>query len=276
MTQPSISQHIRALERHFDTQLFIRQGKTIALTDAGKMLMPLARSLVNMSLDIEETMNMLKGEVYGQLLVGCSTTPGKYVLPMLLAEFHQRYPKVQVSCRVSGQEESLKLLFDGEINIALTSFIQPGSKEAIFVKFISDPVELIAPIDHPWAAPEDIEPQRLTEGKFIMREENSGTYRAVTKELAQAGILIDELNTMLTLGNSEAIALSVAEGLGVGFVSHLVVSNLSQGRIKAIRIRGLEICQNIYIGYQTRNPASPAQVAFKRFMESNNINRIGL
>ena len=44
MTQPSVSQHIQALERHFDIELFIRNGRNLELTDAGMALLPMARS----------------------------------------------------------------------------------------------------------------------------------------------------------------------------------------------------------------------------------------
>ena len=49
-----------------------------------------------------------------------------------------------------------------------------------------------------------------------MREPGSGTYKAVATSFAKNGINIEGLNTLLTLGNSEAIALSVQEGIGVG------------------------------------------------------------
>ena len=92
MSQPSVSQHIQALEQHFEQELFRRNGRHIELTDAGRAL-PLARDMVSRSDNIETMMKSLQGEVYGHLLVGCSTTPGKYILPHLLAHFHRRYPR---------------------------------------------------------------------------------------------------------------------------------------------------------------------------------------
>ena len=81
MSQPSVSQHIQSLERHFDRELFIRSGRQVILSDAGRALVPLAREMVNRLQVIEETMRSLDGGVFGHLLVGCSTTPGKYILP---------------------------------------------------------------------------------------------------------------------------------------------------------------------------------------------------
>ncbi len=59
MTQPSVSQHIQGLERHFDLPLFIRSGRNLELTDAGLALLPFAREAVSLSVRIDETMESL-------------------------------------------------------------------------------------------------------------------------------------------------------------------------------------------------------------------------
>ncbi len=268
MTQPSVSQHIQSLERHFGMPLFARSGRNIELTDAGMALIPLARELVRQSIHIEETMASLKGGVYGHLLVGCSTTPGKYVLPQLLTRFHKLHPRVRVTCQVTSQDQAIQMLQDGETHIALTSNHQEPVSDAEFIPFLSDPVCLIAPLDHPWALAGQIEPQELLAGGFILREETSGTYCAVAERLSEMGIAIQELTTILTLGNSEAIALAVQEGLGVGFISRIVVTNLVKDRVATIQVNGLEICRRISIGRHTRRPATTAQAAFWEFIQT--------
>ena len=121
MSQPSVSQHIQTLEQSFGHPLFVRLGRRIELTDAGRALVPLAREMVRRSIQIEETMKSLEGEVHGHLLVGCSTTPGKYILPQLLARFHHLNPKVRVSCTVAAQGEVFRMLCDGEVHVAMIS-----------------------------------------------------------------------------------------------------------------------------------------------------------
>ena len=266
MTQPSISQHIQSLEKHFGTPLFIRHGRHLELSDAGLTLVPLATDFVKQAIHIDEAMESLKGEIYGHLMVGCSTTPGKYVLPQLLTEFHREHPKVRVTCSVTSQEHAMEMLCEGAVHFALTSSAMELCTEAELCQFICDPVIMIAPLDHPWAKRTEIEPEELYEADFILRERGSGTYIAADEELSQAGISIQKLNTLLTLGNSEAIALSVQEGLGVGFVSSMVVSRLSQGRVAVVKIRGVNICRDIYVGQQARRPASAAQSAFWEFL----------
>jgi DNA-binding transcriptional LysR family regulator len=266
MTQPSVSQHIQALERHFDMQLFLRNGRNLELTDAGLSLLPLAREAVSLSIRIDETMESLKGNIYGHLIVGCSTTPGKYILPNLLARFHKEYPQVRVTCQVSPQTDAIRNVVEGDAHFALFSVDYDSYADIEAVSFLCDPIVLIAPLDHPWAQRGEIESQELLEGDFIMREASSGTFIAMREALAKHNISTADLRNLITLGNAEAIALAVQEGIGVGFISQMVVERICEGKVAEVRVRGLEICRQIYIGRNNRRPATRAQTAFWNFL----------
>lgn len=266
MTQPSVSQHIQALERHFDMELFVRTGRHIELSDAGLRLLPMARDLVNSSIMIEEMMESLKGEVYGHLQVGCSTTPGKYILPQLLAHYHKEHPKVRVTCTVTNQAESLRMLLENQTHIALTSLPQEDYRDIQFENFMVDHIVLIAPLDHPWALKETINPMELCEADLIVREPSSGTQIAVEAEMRKFGITLADLKVILTLGNSEAIALAVQEGLGVGFVSSMVINKLVYGKVASIKVEGFDVRRNIQIGRYINRPATAAQNAFWEYI----------
>ena len=276
MTQPSVSQHIQGLERHFDLQLFIRNGRYLELTDAGMALLPLAREAVSLSIQIDETMESLKGNIYGHLVVGCSTTPGKYILPNLLARFHNLYPLVRVTCRVSPQAVALRDLEEGTVHFALFSVNYESFSDIEAISFICDPIVLIVPLDHPWAKRGEIEPSELLEGEFIMREAESGTLSAVKEALAEQNISTSDLRVLITLGNAEAIALAVQEGIGVGFVSKMVVDRLCSGKVAEVSVRGLDICRNIYIGQNQRRPATGTQKTFWNFLTRLNKDYLDL
>jgi DNA-binding transcriptional LysR family regulator len=270
MTQPSVSQHIQALERHFDLPLFIRNGRTLELTDAGMALLPLARAAVALSVNIAETIESLKGNIYGHLIVGCSTTPGKYILPMLLARFHHTYPRVRVTCKVSSQLDSLRALAEGESHFALFSFDRDTYPDLEIVPYFTDPIGLIAPIDHPLSLRGEIDSTELLNGDFILREPESGAFIAVSEALAAHDVSTSDLHTLLTLGNAEAIALAVLEGIGVGFNSKKVVYLLCSGKVAEVRVRGIDVSRQIYIGRNSRRPATGAQRAFWEFIKATN------
>lgn len=269
MTQPSVSQHIQYLERHFDTELFIRNGRNLELTDAGMALLPLAREAVTLSIRMDEMMVSLKGSVYGHLIVCCSTTPGKYILPNLLAQFHRKYPQVRVTCQVTSQTDALRSVAEGDAHFALFTVDQSRYPDVESLPFICDPITLITPLDHPWAKRGEIDPAELLEGEFIMREPTSGTFTTVHDTLAHENISMENLRVVITLGNSEAIALAVQEGIGVGFVSQMVVDRLCKEKVAEVKIRGVNICREIYVGHNSRRPATNAQIAFWNFLSAS-------
>lgn len=269
MTQPSVSQHIQALEQQFGAELFVRSGRRICLTEAGSVLIPMAEEMVAMAMHTQEVMSNLKGEVHGHLHVGCSTTPGKYILPKLLSKFIQRYPKVQATCQVHSRQEALTQLSQGRVHLALAS-TQEFDKDCEFYKLYEDKIVLITSLDHPWAKTGITELSELQHERVIFREEDSGTYNVFKQGLENAGMRIEDLQPALTLSNAEAIALAVQEGLGIGFVSEVVVSRLVANGVATVYVKGLSenLHQDIYIGRNMLQPSTIAQKAFWDFVTS--------
>ena len=206
-------------------------------------------------------MASLQGNVHGHLMVGCSTSTGRYILPKLLARFHNQYPQVRATCLVTSQAQALQLLEQGKVHIALASET-PYCQDIEFCKIASEQIILCAHPEHPWARQGEIELNDLKDAHFILPEEGSEIHSVVREALAKYGISIYSLNPLISLGSLEAIAFSILEGLGVGFVPHLLVERLVQGRVKPVRLRGLEIVMDVYAGRNTRRPATAAQNAF--------------
>lgn len=266
LSQPAVSMQIQSLEAQLGIQLFHRSGRHISLTEAGAALMPLSRDLLNHAIQVEETIHSLQGQVVGLLRLGCSTTLGKYILPRLIARLHERHPHVQVVCSVTNRSHALNMLLGGEAQIAITSLCEPY-KDIEYRPFLVDPVVLIVPASHPWAAGSRvIQPAALTQATFIMREEGAGTQAALKQGLAWHGLSVDDLPTVMVLGNSEAIRMSVQEGLGAAFVSGMVASEgCRSGGTVPIRVEGMELNQTLYLARHTRRPATSAQTAFWDF-----------
>jgi len=262
LTQSSVSQHIKSLENQLGVQLFERKGRSLEITDAGIVLLPMAREIVEDSIRAAEQMELLKNEIHGHLIVGCNTAPGKYILPILLAKFHRQYPLVRISCQVLPARQVQEGMAEGDIHFTLSNVAESSSEGAEYMLYLEEPIELIAPLNHPWAERGEIDPEDLFEEQFITREKNSGTYQNVAKGLLDVGIDIDKLDTFLEMGTSEALALAVEQGLGVGFVSKMILETICPRRVAVVKVRGLEVLQPIYLGRQTAFPATSAQAAF--------------
>jgi DNA-binding transcriptional LysR family regulator len=261
MSQPSVTQHIHNLETHFGMQLFIRAGRKLALTEAGVTLLPMARDLVLSAIRADEMMDTLKEEIHGHLWIACTTTPGKYILPTLMADFLKKFPKVEAFISVSNRNDAMQLLNEGKAQIMVSSVFN-YHPDIEFHKFISEPLVLIVPKNHPWTRRESINLDELRKANLILREKSAGSYMVLRDGLAQKGFDISDLHKILTLGNSEAIAFAVQEGVGVGFVSMLVAQRIVKDQVAIVKIDDLELSQDIYIGQHRRLPSTSAQVAF--------------
>jgi DNA-binding transcriptional LysR family regulator len=261
ITQPSVSQHIQSLEEHFGLPLFLRAGRNIELTEAGLTLIPLAREMVYLAIHIEETMASLKGDVYGHLIVGCSTSAGRYLLPKLLASFHTEYPQVRATCRVTSQARALKMLQEGKVHLALASN-PPFIADIEFRKVSDEAIVLIAPLDHPWGQCGAIELSDLVHGNFILPEEGSEIHSAVREALTNHQFSIYKLDTLVFLGSLEAIALAVQEGLGVGFLPELIVDRLVKDNVKKVSIKKFSLKRGIFVARNQVRPNTAAQDAF--------------
>jgi DNA-binding transcriptional LysR family regulator len=164
------------------------------------------------------------------------------------------------------QEQTLNQLAEGDIHFAFTNIGDMDQGTTEIQLYLQEPLVLIVPSGHTWTQHDQIEPERLYEERFVMRESGSGTYRNVKRGLAEHGIDIAKLNVFMEMGTSEAIALAVQQGLGIGFISQMIVKKICRDNVNVVKIRDLQILQNIYFGRQTVRPATSAEVAFWNFI----------
>ena len=267
LTQPTISHHIKALERDLDVKLFNRSGSNLKLTEAGRLLLPRARKLIRQSIETEEVMASLQQKIVGHLRVACSTTGGKYILPLLAARFCQRYPGIRVSILTCTPEHVVPRLLEEEANLAVVSSYELCGNELECQEFFEDSISLIVSANHPWAFRQSIEPGDLLSEPMIIREPTAGTRRVMLTQLAQHDITLDDLNVFLELGNAEAIVRTVAAGFGVSFVSTLATAcPLERGYVVEVPVAGLELRRKIYMVRRSFEATNRPQEVFWGFV----------
>lgn len=269
LSQPAISFQIQGLEQRLGVQLFQRNGKRITLTEAGHNLLPLAREMVNLSARIEETMCAEQGIVKGHITIGCSTSPGKYVLPRLIGAFRQKYPDAHFSVQVMTRQTVEEHLLTKQLHIGVLG-LPAQSKDVECFPFFTDELILIAPTRHPWSARGTITPKELSQADWILREGGAATRQTVTKVLKEHGLSVENLRVMMELGSVEAIVVAVEAGYGVSFVSRVAArSCLDLGKVKVIRVKGLRVQRQIYLARNKLRTCACVQLKFREFIESS-------
>ena len=247
LSQPTVSHHIKSLEQELGVVLFERDGTSIKLTEAGRLLLPWARRMLRNSIEIQEMMESLKEGIAGNLQIACSTTAGKYVLPQLAARFSLRHPNISTKLLRCTPISVVPNLLEKQANLGVVSYEIPG-KEIEIQEFFKDLIIFIVPKDHPFVSRSTIQPEDLLGEPVMIRELTSGTRKIVLSELAKFDIHQEDLNIFMEIGNAEAIVRTVAAGYGVSFVSKLAAAcALERGNVVAVPIEGLNLLRKIYM-----------------------------
>jgi DNA-binding transcriptional LysR family regulator len=269
LSQPAVSQQIRSMERCLSVQLFRRSGRGVALTDAGETLLPMARELLDLSHRIEGMMRSLEERVVGQLVIGCTTTAGKYVLPFVSAAFCQQYPSVRVTIEMCNRASVVDPLLAQEVHLGVSS-TKVVHRDMECQPFFTDHVILVVPADHPFTHRSSVRPVELLNQPFILREQDSSTQRMVQEGLAEHGVKMDQLDVVMVVGNAEAIEMAVEHGLGLAFISRLAARHgLELNRIVEVPVEGLSLERPLYAVRNSRCAKTPAQTSFWDFIQEH-------
>lgn len=265
LSQPALSQHVKELEGELGARLFDRLGRTVALTEAGRVLEEHALRLFATLSGAREAIGALLGLKRGSLLIGGSTTPGIYVLPSLIATFQARYPEIQVTLRIANSRVIEERIRANELDLGVVGGHVLGPGERCLAAGLLDELVLVVPPAHPWAHRGSVPPERLTGERLLMREEGSATRQVTERALREAGV---KFNVAMELDHTEAIKQAVMAGLGVAFVSvHAVRGELSAGRLRALRLRSLPIRRHFHVIHHEARALAPAAQAFVELLQ---------
>lgn len=274
LSQSAVSQNIQSMENSYDTELFIRGGRSVKLSEAGQKILPMAREVLLAARLLDDSIQEINNQIGGELLIGCSTSAGKYLMPTLLSSFQKEYPSVYPKVKIMGRDGIYERLINETIPMGVTSKeFEHRALECI--PLFDDRIILIVPFNHPWAIYGHATADDLLDQKIIMREDGSGTCETVMQALKSHDITHDMLNIVMELGNPEAIEMAVERGVGIAFVSEMVAARgLAFGRVKKVYIQGINLSRTVYMARNVAYPFTRAQSLFWEYAKSEyeNIN----
>ena len=262
LTQPAVSTQIKQLEQEVGMPLFEHMGKKIFLTAAGREMVEFSRTIAQQFTDIRTVIEEMQGIQRGHLDISVTST-AKYFAPYLLAAFCKKHEGITVNLRVTNRETILRQLADNIPDMAIMGN-PPKGLATVANSFMSNPLVVIAPTDHPLAKEGRILLRRVLEESFIVREKGSGTRTAIERFMEQSG---QRMTTTMEMSSNEAIKHAVMAGLGLGIVSvHALEMEFKLGRLVVLNVEGFPILKNWYIVHREEKRFSIAAEAFKAFV----------
>ncbi len=260
LTQPAVSQHVRALEAHFRVKLVDVSGRRSVLTPAGQFLAERAEALLGGVDALEREMREFADVRAGELRIGATVTIGTYALPDMVARFRASHPAVRLHVDVGNTAAMAEAVKNGQVSLALIE--GPLADDDLTIEaYAHDELILIANRSHPLAARRrPVDMTALAREPFVFREEGSGTRALAEQALADAGITPV---VSLTLASGEAIVRAVELGIGIAIVSRLVADEpVRAGRVARVRLRDVTFPRTFRVVRLKHRTPSPAALAF--------------
>ncbi|NEC66729.1 LysR substrate-binding domain-containing protein [Streptomyces sp. SID9727] len=131
VSQPSLSQQIRALENELGAELFSRARGNITLTDAGEALLPLARRILADADTARHEVQELAQLRRGRVRLGATPSVCTGLLPEVLRAFHDLHPGIQLLLEEGGSHDLVRELARGALDLALVVLPLPAASPAL-------------------------------------------------------------------------------------------------------------------------------------------------
>jgi DNA-binding transcriptional LysR family regulator len=264
VTQPAVSQQVRALEQRLGAQLLDRSGRRVEPTEAGLRLYRGAQKLLALEEQLFEEVAEPDAPLHGTLEIGASTGPAAIVLPLLLCEFQRGNPELRVELSVFDTQSVVEQVAERRLELGIVGAAR-RHRSITFEPFFRDEVILACPPGHPFAG-RTVGLAELQEGPLILMQHGAGVRQMVEDELRRGGRKVRELEAPLELGLQESVRTAVQAGYGVGFISRRAVeSDLAAGTLAEARVRGLDLARDIWIARAAGRAGSSAAQAFVAF-----------
>jgi DNA-binding transcriptional LysR family regulator len=227
ISQPPLSQQIRALERELGVALFQRTKRRVRLTDPGRVFQEAARvALETVERAVAAAQQAGRGEV-GRLVIGYVPWTDFTEFPRIIRMFGERHPDVQLELDTLGVPEQVAALRVGRIDVG---FVRPPVLDPALSTepVLSAPVVVIFPVGHRFARFRRVAVQELEEERCILlsRRQAPAFHDHVMALCRAAGLT---LSVKQEVDRAETVVSFVAAGLGISLVPGSASGTLRPG-----------------------------------------------
>jgi len=236
VSQPAVSKQLKLLEEEYQTRLFLRVGRGVELTDAGRAFLRNANALLAPLEDLKQNLSEPRpGTKANYLAIGGSHGSSALFLPKLLFAFRKTHPHVAVTLRTNQTRVLEQLILSSQLELAVVSR-RPRSpniaaepcREEKFVAFCRP--------NHPLGKKRLVALPEVLQSPLVIRgggKRNRGTTETLLNELDPA----IRPNIVMRAESPVALKSIVQNGMGVGvMLEDLVYADIRDGKFKALRL----------------------------------------
>jgi LysR family hydrogen peroxide-inducible transcriptional activator len=170
VSQPSLSQQIAKLERSLGQRLFDRLGRRVVLTEAGRVLLDRAESILSAVEETERRLRDRNATDGGRVTVGILPTIAPYLLGPALKRFFHPNSATEVTIQEDVTAQLVAGAAAGDLDLAIVAL--PIGDERLTVEHLfTEPLFLVLPPDHRFVRKRNIRLEDLRDDRFIVLNE---------------------------------------------------------------------------------------------------------
>jgi len=240
-TQPGVSQHVQRLEAQLGFDLLKRSRRSVALTDAGAMLMRQASRLLLLAERMEHDARAVATGRGGQLAVGLSSSIVYGDLPAKISAFRRANPGLTVHLAVHSGDVLQERLDAYTLDAVITTLPFQGDDYRSIVLDIPTRMGVALPADHPLAGSRTLSIRRLAKEEFIVvpREQHPEAHDSLTAVLRVSGGAARISGHEVSFPN---LIARVAMGEGLAMVP-IAYRDMAPVLVRVVPVRDRELAQ---------------------------------
>jgi LysR family transcriptional regulator, low CO2-responsive transcriptional regulator len=265
ITQPALSFQIKTLENLYATKLFLRKGRSVEPTEAGRILELYARKILTLVQESREAIAEVSKQGPKRLSVGGGNTSGPYVLATLIGAYKQFHPEIEVFMKIGTFEQLLHMLAEGEIDLFLSR--QPPL--SLEIGHVCEPygemsMRAVASPNHLLFRKRNVTVNQLAQESFILQRKGSIGRDLINSFFTKRNLFI---KVCMEFESLEAVKAAVRENFGISILNEpSIMSEVTTRALKILQVPELKISYPLFIFYGRDKRLSAAAMDFLTFL----------
>jgi len=233
VTQSAVSHQLREIQDRLGTAVFVRSGRRMLLTPAGRLLVEAANQVLDTIGQVEARVSQLARNIAGELRVSAHCHTGYHWLPALVDGLRRRYPNFEIRISPEFTLNPIAALLDAKLDLAIVNDASDDKRLRFRELFDDEHVAVVHP-GHAWASRSFVTPEELVTEQLYLYSRSIDDSFIVQKVLRPAGI---ELRRVTYLQLTEGILEMVKAAMGASVLPKWSIANvIASADIRAIRI----------------------------------------
>lgn len=267
LSQPTVSARIKNLELQLNCELFKRVGNQVMLTKEGEAFLPHAQEMLQQLRDGQLAIQRVQDKLEGELSISSVFIAANYILPDLIQEFHELYPKVKLTLYTGHSHHVLEMVLNHQVPFGIARAISHPQIENI--RIMDDQMVLCIYPDHPFHTRQVVSMEEVAAERLILFNRGSSDWTLI--QSAFEHLQVQQQVTMET-DNIKVATRMVERKLGIAILPRFAIQeDLDNHRLKIVEVKNLpQINRNFELIYLKGASFDGIMKVFIDFLVSKN------